>query len=116
MSFTISTKIICVNGLVVFFAFITLAAFGQARAIPDIEKALAENQLAVADALVEKQINYYYGKGVPDSLNNYIFYVGKIAELTKNADYAVKQVELFINKIKTLTSKPSILRQMYIEA
>ena len=93
-----------------------LKSSSQAKAKLDIEKALADNKLAEADALVQKQVAFYYSNRVPDSLNNYVFYVGKIAELKKDAAYAVKQVDLFISKIKTLSPTPSTVRQTYVEA
>lgn len=90
--------------------------FAQATAKANIEKALAENKLTEADALVQKQISFYYARKLPDSLNNYVFYVGKIAELKKDAAYAIRQVEAFISKIKSLHPLHYTLRQTYIEA
>jgi len=46
----------------------------------------------------------------------YVYHIGKVAQAKNGAEDGVKQVQLFIEKIKTLTPGPATLRQTYIEA
>lgn len=95
-----------------------LPVFLHAQNIPaiEIEKAIADNKIDVARELTHRQIDSFYNKRLPDSINNYIFYAGKIAELKSNTHEGVKQVESLIQKIKTISAEPLTLRTAYIEA
>ncbi len=89
---------------------------GQNNGIAEIDKAIADEKINHADSLLRFIIETYSTVGQADSLVNYIFYVGKINQLKSGKESAVKKIEFFIKKIKTLTSSPVILRQSYIEA
>lgn len=102
-----------------FFAFLILtlqSGYGQNITNAEIEKAIEENRLDLAYDLIGQQITLYYNNRQPDSINNYIFYTGKVVELRSNTGNAVKQVESLLQKIKTISSSPLTLRTAYIEA
>ncbi len=95
---------------------IASASNGQNTGNTEIDKAIADEKINRADSLLQFIIESYSTVDKADSLVNYIFYVGKINQLKSGKENAVKKVEDFIEKIKTLTSEPLILRQSYIEA
>lgn len=99
--------------LTVFFPYKQLC-FSQTKAA--IVQAIEKEDLVKANKLVQKAIAVYYNAGQADSLNNYVFYVGQIAGLSAGDDMAVKAVERYIQKIKTLSPKPAVLRQTYLNA
>lgn len=101
-----------------FFCFCAQELFAQRQVVarPAIEKAIAGNQLDEAEALVKKEVDFYWASRLTDSLNHYIFYTGKIEQLKTGTDKAVKKVEALVEKIKTISASPSTLRQTYIEA
>lgn len=98
------------------FFFITRSATAQNVTIAAIEKALNENNPGLAFKLVQQQIDFYYAARQPDSLNNYVFYTGKIAEQKSNTNEAIQQVEALVQKIKTLSLSPATLQQTYLAA
>ncbi len=111
------------NKLIKYFLFTIVVVtvrvgFAQAptSARAAIEKALSEEDWDKADALTKKQINAFYAAKNIDSLNEYIFYIGKIAQEKEGAEAAVKKTTLFIEKIKTLKPAPVKLRQTYLNA
>lgn len=91
-------------------------AKAQSKGIVEIDKALTENKYDKAEALLTSVIDEYYTARKADSLVKYIFYVGKVAHKKTDADQAVKKMELFVNKIKSLSPPAATLRQTYIEA
>lgn len=93
-----------------------LQAQKQVVAKADIEQAIADQKLDVAEAIVQKQVDLFWSQKRADSLNNYIYYTGKIEQLKTNADKGVKKVKAFVERIKSLSPTPAILRQTYIEA
>lgn len=82
----------------------------------DIEKAIADNNLTVAQSLTDKAIRTYTNERNADSLVEYIFYAAKIAQLQTNAADGSKKAEALLKQIKSFSPKPSTLRQAYIEA
>ncbi|HYC30579.1 MAG TPA: hypothetical protein VEB42_17205, partial [Chitinophagaceae bacterium] len=54
--------------------------------------------------------------GLPDSLPNFIYHTGKIAELRYGVDAAIKEVEGFIGRIRQVTASPAVLMWTYSEA
>ncbi len=99
-----------------FFTGIVFTANCQSKGFVEMDKAIAENKIDRAVSLLHSNIDFYSTIQQADSLVNYIYYVGKINQLKTGKESAVKDVELFIEKIKKLSAKPVILRQAYIEA
>ncbi|HEY0040611.1 MAG TPA: tetratricopeptide repeat protein, partial [Flavisolibacter sp.] len=94
-----------------------LPAQKQVVAKADIETALNDKNFAVAEAILQKQVQLFWTEKRADSLNNYVYYTGKIEQLkTGDADKGVKRVQAYVERIKTLSPSPAILRQTYIEA
>jgi CHAT domain-containing protein len=99
------------------FSFQWLAAQQQVTARADIEQALAEKKWDAAEALVQKQIDHFWALKRADSLNNYVYYTGKVEQLkTDDADKGVKKVQALVERIKSLSPSVAILRQTYLEA
>jgi CHAT domain-containing protein len=94
----------------------TVTAQKQVTAQPEIENALAANNLAAAEAIIQKQTTVFLAQKRADSLNNYVFYTGKVAQLKTNAEAGVKKVQELVQQIKALSPSPAILRQTYLEA
>ncbi|MHC5879362.1 hypothetical protein ACYT69_10595, partial [Streptococcus pyogenes] len=84
--------------------------------IAEMEKALAENHVGVAENILQSYIRQYSKQKNADSLVKYIFYTGKIKKVAANAQAAAKEVNTLVEKIKTFTSNPSILREAYVQA
>ncbi len=99
-----------------FSSFSALQAQRQVVAIPAIEKALAENKLAEAEALVQQQVDRFFAEKRADSLNHYIFYTGKIEQLRNGAESGVKKLTALVNRIQTLSPPAATLRQTWLEA
>ena len=99
-----------------FFTGIVFVANCQSQGVVEMDKAIAENRIERADSLLQSNLDFYFATGQPDSLVNYIYYIGKINQLRSGKENAVKEVELFVEKIKKLSSNPALLCQTYIEA
>ena len=89
---------------------------GVAQTQPRIEKAIAEKNIPLADSLLQYDIKFYYTQKNIDSLNNYVFYVGKVAQLQKSTEQALKAIQNYIEKIRGLSPQMVQLRQVYLEA
>jgi CHAT domain-containing protein len=100
------------------FLLATASCFAQpsSKGITEIEKALSEEKFDQAETILQSVTEPYYVQRKPDSLVNYIFYVGKIAQRKTGTEQAEKNVNAFIGKIKTLSPTIATLRQAYIEA
>ena len=90
--------------------------FAQAQNHAAIEKALADNNVAAAEAILQGQVHRFWAEKRADSLNHYILYTGKIEQLKTDADGGTRNVQAFVERIKTLLPPPAILRQTYLEA
>ncbi len=99
-----------------FFSFYTFSARGQSAGVPALEKAISEKNYNGADAVLQPLLTVYFAERKPDSLANYVIYVGKIAQGKTDVEQAVKKLQQFINKIKTLSPSPAALRKTYINA
>ena len=88
----------------------------QSKGVPEIEKALRENKTEIAENILQPIIDGYYKENKTDSLVNYILYVGKIAKAKSGSKNALKSVDNFIEKIKSLSPASETLKQTYIEA
>lgn len=89
---------------------------GYAQMKAAIEEAIKKEDAARAERILQEVVGRFYVAGEADSLNNYVFYVGQTAALKGGDDIAVKAVQRYIQKIKTLLPKPSTLRQSYLNA
>jgi len=87
----------------------------QSEGIAAIEKAITDKKIQEAEGLLQAVVTKYYNQQKADSLVHYVYYTGKVSQAKSNPERAVKQVQLFIEKIKTLTPGPATLRQAYIE-
>jgi CHAT domain-containing protein len=97
-------------------ALLAYSELGFAQTKAAIEQALKKEDAVQADKFLQKAITTYYVAGKADSLNDYVFYVGKVAGLSGGDDMGVKAVQRYIQKIKTLLPKPATLRQSYLNA
>ncbi|MEO7044699.1 MAG: hypothetical protein ABI091_05280, partial [Ferruginibacter sp.] len=88
----------------------------QSKGITEMEKALQEKKFDQAAAILKTVTEDYFDQRVADSLVNYIFYTGKIANSKSGPKEAAKKVEAFIQKIKSISSAPSTLRQASLDA
>lgn len=102
--------------VLVFVVLHIFAAQGQTKNIAEMNEALAGNQIEKADSLLQSTTEFFITVKQPDSLINYIYYVGKVNFAKSGIKVTETKVELIIEKIKELTPKPAILRQSYIEA
>ncbi len=84
--------------------------------ITAIDKAINDNNIARAEALLNQSISQYSKAGLEDSLVNFIFYLGKTERKKSNAENAVKRVQDFVKTIEKNTNKESTIRQAYLEA
>ena len=100
--------------IIIFFSLHSLSAPGQSAGITAIEKAISEKKYNSADAVLQSLISVYFAERKPDSLANYVLYVGKVAQGQTDVEQAVQKLQEFINKIKTLSPSPAALRQTYI--
>lgn len=110
--------VVLISRVIVVFFLLLLKVFSaqsQGARITEIDKAINEKKFEQADVILKSVVENFYAAGKPDSLVNYIFYVGKLARARADADQAVKTVLLFIEKIKRLAPTPATLRQTYIE-
>ncbi len=88
----------------------------QSKGVAEIEKALKENKIKIAENILQPIIDGYYKENKADSLVNYILYVGKIAKAKSGSQNALKRINDFIEKIKSLSPTSETLSQTYIEA
>ncbi len=91
-------------------------AKGQSKGVAEIENALKANKIEQAEKIIQSIINEYSRENKPDSLVNYILYVGKIAQAKTDSKNAAKKVAAFIKKIKTFSPQAETLKQTYIQA
>lgn len=102
---------------VVFGLLQSLQAQTQVVARADIERAIKDGKLDMAQAILQKQVDLFWARKRADSLNNYIYYTGKVEQLiTNDANRGIKNTEAILQRIKSLSPPPAILRQSYIEA
>jgi len=97
-------------------AFLPGKQTGFAQSHADIELALGKKDAELADKLIQQKVNSFYRSRNADSLNNYLFFAGRAAELQAGPELAVKTIERHIARIKTLSPKPVSLRQTYLQA
>jgi hypothetical protein len=102
--------------VLVFVVLHIFAAHGQIKNIAEMNEALTSNQIEKADSLLQSTTEFFITAKQPDSLANYIYYVGKVNFAKSGMKVSKTKVELIIEKIKKFTSTPSTLRQSYIEA
>ncbi len=91
-------------------------AKGQNKGIAEIEKALKANKIEQAESILESTVDEYSRENKPDSLVNYIVYVGKIAQAKTDSRHAVEKVTAFIKKIKSFLPQQETIEQTYIQA
>ena len=101
---------------IVFMLFLQQLAAQSPGVKSAIENAIKEKDAALTENLLQKEINHFYKLRQPDSLNAFIFYVGRLAQLQSDTEGAVKAIEKFIARIKKLSPGPGTLRQTYIDA
>ena len=98
-----SMKLIAIILLLnIFAAYICSAQQGDITAI---DKAINDNNIPQAEALLNQSISKYRKAGLEDTLVNYIFYIGKTERKKSNADNAVKKVQEFVRTIEKNTNK-----------
>lgn len=102
--------------VLVFVVLHIFAAQGQTKNIAEMNVALSNNQIEKADSLLQSTTEFFITAKQPDSLVNYVYYVGKVNFAKSGIKVTEAKIELIIEKIKELTSNPSTLRQSYIEA
>lgn len=85
------------------------------KGIAEIDKAITQQEFVKAESILQNVTNAHYNERKPDSLVNYIFYVGKLWVAQSDAIQAEKKVLQFVEKIKSLTNEPATLRQCNIE-
>ncbi len=102
--------------VLVFVVLHIFAAQGQIKNIAEMNEALAGNQIEKADSLLQSTTEFFITAKQPDSLVNYIYYVGKVNFAKSGMKVSEAKIELIIEKIKELTSNSAILRHSYIEA
>ncbi len=90
--------------------------FSQTPGAAEIDHAISANNIKTADSLLTFYTNQLLQNKQVDSLVNYIFYAGRIAEKKADVETSIKITEAFINKIKSLTNNPLTLRKAYVEA
>ena len=92
------------------------SCISQTTGTAEIDRAIAINNLALADSLLSVYTKELIQKNQPDSLVAYLFYAGRIAEKKSGVEAAIKTVTAFIKKVETLNNNPATLRSAYIEA
>ena len=107
--------IVCFSVLVILVLH-NFDARGQGKNIAEINKAIANGQNYNADSYLQSTIEFFSTAKQPDSLVNYIYYVGKINFAKSGRNASKVKIDQLIGKIKALTSNPATLRQSYIEA
>ena len=103
--------------LIALFLFSQLCvAQHQSRGIAEIEKALAANNVSLAEKILLENIEHYYQQRKADSLVNYIFYVGKVAQKKSTTEDGFNEVKIFLSRINKLSPGAITIRQANIEA
>lgn len=104
----------------IFYLFITFlttpAAFSQTTTYGRIEKAIAAHDAATADSLLRKQLDRFFAARLADSLPVYTMYVGKVAEMQGGAETAIKKMQAFIDRVKSLSPGNLLLAKITSEA
>lgn len=106
-------RFILISGFIMLFV---VAVHGQNKNVAEMNEALANDQIARADSLLQSTIEFFNSANQPDSLVNYIYLMGKISYAKSGKKACETGIEGIIENIHKLTSNPETLRQSHIEA
>ncbi|MEM6802313.1 MAG: tetratricopeptide repeat protein, partial [Bacteroidota bacterium] len=96
---------------------ISLPLFSQESIwFQNLEKALAEEELELAEQLYSHQISHYQKLKNYDSLSYYPPLLGHLVRRTTSSEEALLRTKHFVEKLEQQTSDPKILRQAWLEA
>ncbi|NOX86532.1 MAG: CHAT domain-containing protein [Chlorobi bacterium] len=80
-----------------------------------VDSYLSKNEFSKADSVLQQHLIELQSGHQVDSLIDYTYYIGKVNLELSNAGQATKAIERFADSIKTVTSSPRSLRQLYLE-
>lgn len=92
------------------------SCISQTSGTAAIDRAIAVNNLTLADSLLSVYTFELIQSKQADSLLAYLFYAGRIAEKKSGVEAAINTVISFIKKVESLDNNPVTLRSAYIEA
>jgi len=102
----------------IFCLLVTQFSFGQDVDFTGtklIDSYLSSQEFSKADSALQQQIAELETQQLIDSLIDYTYYVGKVQLKLSNTEQATKAVAKFADGIKSSTSSPHSLRQLYLE-
>jgi CHAT domain-containing protein len=101
----------------IFIIFILLfPAISFAQGFPDINKAISDERYEQANTILQKEVKNFFAQKNYDTLVAFLPLLGKITAKQKNSGEAVKTVQAFVDRIRTLTTNKKTLRDLHVEA